>query len=104
MDKIQNLHPNNHLLLIRWLLTLSIIMQGLVTYAQNVIITKENNMPIVDDILQGYHVDNMEEHEDGNAFIWDLSNTNIDNTPIVDFFFCVVMLGLTNVNSCSIVI
>lgn len=86
MDKMQNLHSNNHLLLTRWLLALSIIMQGLVTYAQNVIITKENNMPIIDDILQGYHVDNMEEHKDGNVFIWDLSNTNIDNTPIIDFF------------------
>ena len=43
-------------------------------------------MPITDDILQGYHVDNIEEHEDGNTFIWDLSNANIDSTPIHIFF------------------
>ena len=40
----------------------------------------------MDDILQGYHVDNIEEHEDGNASIWDLSKAYIDSTPIHEFF------------------
>lgn len=86
MSKIHSLHTINHLLL-RCLLVLSIAMiQGLDTYAQDISITKEYNMPIVDDVLQGYHVDNIEEHEDGNASIWDLSNANIDSTPIHESF------------------
>lgn len=86
MSKIHSLHTINHLLL-RCLLVLSIVMiQGLDTYAQDISITKEYNMPIVDDILQGYHVDNIEEHEDGNTSIWDLSKANIDSTPIHESF------------------
>lgn len=86
MNKIHSLHTNNHLHFRCFLVLLITMIQGINTYAQNISITKECNMPIVDDVLQGYHVDNMEEHEDGNASIWDLSNANIDSTPIHESF------------------